>query len=107
MSKEEKPTGLEVDSTLYETRFTAKYLKRKPYTKKDPSKITAFIPGLIKDIFVYDGKLVNEGDKLLILEAMKMENIVTSPVTGKIKKIHVRKGEKVTKDQSIIDIDTI
>lgn len=105
MSKEDKISKIEIDSTIYETRFTTKYLKRKPYAKKDPKKITAFIPGLIKDVFVYEGKLVKEGDKLLILEAMKMENILSSPVTGKIKKLYVRKGEKVIKDQGIIDIE--
>jgi biotin carboxyl carrier protein len=96
---------LEIDSALYETNTTPKYLRRKSYQKKDPKKITAFIPGAIKKIFIYDGKILKAGDQLLILEAMKMENILKSPITGRVKRIHTKIGDKVIKDQLLIELE--
>lgn len=105
MNEKENLNKLEVDLTHYETKFTSKYLNRKPYQKKDPKVITAFIPGLIKELFVQEGKQLKEGDKLLILEAMKMENTVFSPLASVIKKIHVNKGERVSKGQILIELE--
>jgi pyruvate/2-oxoglutarate dehydrogenase complex dihydrolipoamide acyltransferase (E2) component len=47
---------------------------------------------------------VKAGDKLLILEAMKMNNIIAAPVNGKIKKLHVSDGDKVANKQLLIEI---
>ena len=105
MSKEENLKKLEIDSTFYETKLTSKYLKRKSVSKNDPRKITAFIPGIIRKINVHEGKRIKPGDNLLILEAMKMENILFSTIEGKIKKIHFREGETVIKNQLLIEIE--
>lgn len=70
---------------------------------KNIDSITAPMPGLILDILVEEGQEVNEEDQLLILEAMKMENIITSPRNGVIKKIGVSKGDAVDKKQLLIE----
>ncbi|MDF0706318.1 acetyl-CoA carboxylase biotin carboxyl carrier protein subunit [Muricauda sp. 81s02] len=70
---------------------------------KNVDSISAPMPGLILDILVEEGQEVNEEDQLLILEAMKMENIITSPRTGVIKKISVSKGDAVDKKQLLIE----
>jgi biotin carboxyl carrier protein len=103
MNKEE--TYLEIDSTNYETRLTRKFLNRKSYEKNDPLKLTAYIPGVIKKLFVSEGNTVKPGDQLLLLEAMKMENTVRAALKGKIKKISVTEGESVIKNQLLIELE--
>lgn len=96
---------LVIDDTIYDTRLTRKFLKRKPYIKKDPKKINAFIPGIVKNINVKKGQTVSEGDVLLTLEAMKMKNAVASHFRGKIKEIYISAGDMVLKDQTLIEFE--
>jgi biotin carboxyl carrier protein len=63
------------------------------------------MPGLVVDVFAGIGQTVNEGDKLLSLEAMKMENIIKSPGSGVIKEIHISKGQAVDKNQKLIQFE--
>lgn len=67
------------------------------------SQLKAPMPGLIIDIRVSDNEEVKKGDILIILEAMKMENILKSPTDGIIKKIKVNKGAKVEKNEILIE----
>lgn len=60
------------------------------------------MPGLVLEISVADGQEVNAGDSLLILEAMKMENIIKSPGQGVIDEILVKTGQAVDKGQLLI-----
>ncbi|RLD60100.1 MAG: acetyl-CoA carboxylase biotin carboxyl carrier protein subunit [Bacteroidetes bacterium] len=96
--------SLAVESIKYRTKLTTKYLKRKAYAPVDERKITAFIPGTIKKIFVKEGNRIKEGDKLLIFEAMKMNNSILAPVDGIIEKVNVKVGDKVNKQLVLIDI---
>ncbi|WP_222984596.1 acetyl-CoA carboxylase biotin carboxyl carrier protein subunit [Flagellimonas meishanensis] len=72
---------------------------------KNIDSIMAPMPGLILDIFTKVGQEVREEDQLLVLEAMKMENIITSPRNGIIKKIAVKQGEAVDKKQLLIEFE--
>lgn len=65
-------------------------------------EIKAPMPGLVVALHIQEGDTVNEGDKLLSLEAMKMENILKSPSEGVVSKILVQKGETVDKNQILI-----
>jgi len=96
--------SLLIENIKYRTLLTKKYLDKKPYERIDLKKITAFIPGIIKKIYVKKGKRVKEGDKLLILEAMKMKNDIVTPVNGTIKKINVKEGSRVTKKDILIEL---
>ncbi len=58
-------------------------------------EVTAPIPGSIVAIKVQVGDRVNEGDTLIILEAMKMENEVSAPASGTVKAINVAVGASV------------
>ncbi|TDU40279.1 biotin carboxyl carrier protein [Gelidibacter sediminis] len=72
---------------------------------KKVDKITAPMPGLILEINVKIGDEVMENDSLLILEAMKMENVLTSPREGIIKSIAIKKGEAVDKNQLLVEFE--
>ncbi|MGD9506487.1 MAG: pyruvate carboxylase subunit B [Syntrophobacteraceae bacterium] len=61
------------------------------------TKIEAPMPGMIIRYEVAEGASVNEGDVVLILEAMKMENSITSPVSGVVKQIGFKDGQNVQK----------
>ncbi|GAB1858171.1 hypothetical protein MHTCC0001_30080 [Flavobacteriaceae bacterium MHTCC 0001] len=74
-------------------------------SKPEIKSIKAPMPGLILDINVSAGQEVQENDALLILEAMKMENSITSPIDGTIKAVHATKGEAVEKGQLIIEFE--
>ena len=67
-------------------------------------KIHAQIPGLVSQIFVKKGDKVKINQKLFILEAMKMENEIDSPVSGTIDHIRIKEGDKVEKGNIIMDI---
>jgi biotin carboxyl carrier protein len=67
--------------------------------------IKAPMPGLILDVLVQVGDTVKEGDYLLVLEAMKMENTLTALGDGVVKSVLVIKGEKVEKNQLLIEIE--
>jgi len=62
------------------------------------------MPGFILDINIKEGQEVKEGDTLLILEAMKMENAITSPNKGVVKSVNIKKGETVEKGQLMIEL---
>jgi biotin carboxyl carrier protein len=66
------------------------------------NEIKAPMPGLVLDVRVNEGDAIRKGDPVLVLEAMKMENIIKSPVDGTIKKIMVKKGMAVEKNQVLV-----
>jgi len=68
-------------------------------------KILAPIAGEVVEVFVKEGDLVKEGEKLLLLSAMKMENEISSEIEGRVKKVLVQKGEKVKKDQILLVLE--
>lgn len=68
-------------------------------------EIKAPMPGLVLEIVVADGQEVNEGDKILILEAMKMENSIMMNSKAKIKRIAVTTGQAVEKGQVLIELE--
>ena len=62
------------------------------------------MPGSIVDIAVRRGDTVNEGDVLLILEAMKMENEITAPQPGTVREIHVKVGDTVGSGEILVEL---
>lgn len=65
--------------------------------------IKAPMPGLIIELKIKPGDEVKQGDPLLILEAMKMENIIKSPGDGVVKSVKIKKGDSVEKNQVLIE----
>jgi biotin carboxyl carrier protein len=85
-------------------------LKRKRYLEQQADassvlSIEAPMPGKIIDIMVEEGGEVKEGEPIIILEAMKMQNEINSHITGIVKSVSVKKNETVMKDDVLIEIE--
>ncbi|NCB84599.1 MAG: acetyl-CoA carboxylase biotin carboxyl carrier protein subunit [Bacteroidia bacterium] len=96
-----------ITARKYKTQLTKKYMQRKFWVNPSPYEIQSYIPGTIISIDVKEGKIVEEGTRLLILEAMKMQNRVDMPFTARIKKINVKAGERVPKDFIMIELEPV
>jgi len=69
------------------------------------SQIKAPMPGLIVDIRVQPGQTVTKGDTVLILEAMKMENVIKAPGDATVKAVRVQPRENVEKNQVLVEFE--
>lgn len=104
----EKTSVIKVNGALYKVAIEDQYdllLKQLGFDNTKNNKmleIKAPMPGLVLNVMVEEGQEVNKGDNLLVLEAMKMENIIKSPSSGIVKKIRVNKGDKVEKNEILI-----
>lgn len=67
--------------------------------------IKAPMPGLVVKIMVEEGQEVEKGDAIIVLEAMKMENVIKAAGPGKIKKINVANKEAVEKNAVLIEME--
>lgn len=67
--------------------------------------VGAPMPGTVIDIRVKEGDKVIKGQPLIVLSAMKMEMVVQSPITGKVKKVFATKDMKLEGDDLILEID--
>lgn len=115
---------IEVNGTLYEVELHKKEEKasKTPILMRSPVptakgahkikkskggffKVTAPLPGNVLQVFVKEGDEVKKGDKLLLYEAMKMENTVVSEKVGHVKTIKVKPGEAVLQDDLLIELE--
>jgi biotin carboxyl carrier protein len=109
MTKEVKKT--EEFSTLtlwdsdYKTLLTTKFINRKKYVAENPKLNYSFIPGTIQEILIKEGQKMKKGEPMLILESMKMMNIIRVPVDGKVKKIHIKVGERIPKNHLMVEFE--
>lgn len=69
------------------------------------NEIVAPMPSLVLDIQTTVGASIQKGDAIMILEAMKMENVLKSPGEGVVKQIHVKQGVAVEKGQVLITLE--
>ena len=91
----------------YKTKLTKKFKSRKKWIPPNKNHILAVIPGTILDIKVKENQRVKEGETLLILEAMKMANRIAMPFDGVVTSINVEKGEMVSKNHVMIEIQPL
>jgi biotin carboxyl carrier protein len=72
--------------------------------KVETEYIKAPMPGKIIDVLVREGSTVQRGESLVILEAMKMQNEIISPVSGTIVKVSAKQNTNVMKDDLLVEI---
>ena len=97
--------SLVIESTKYRTRYNRKFENRKRWINPDTRKILSYIPGTIVKVFVTEGQNVQDGDNILILEAMKMKNRLVFSKSGKVKRVYVSEGEKVPKNYLMVELE--
>ncbi|WP_405221113.1 acetyl-CoA carboxylase biotin carboxyl carrier protein subunit [Dokdonia sp. Asnod1-B02] len=88
----------EIDILIKEMGFTVG-------ASKQLNNLISPMPGLIIDVQVTAGQEVKEGDTLVILSAMKMENSFVSHTDGVIKAVHVVKDDAVDKGQLLVEFE--
>lgn len=109
INKEEKIFFVKVNGDKYKFNVKDQFdellhsLGMDNLASKKVADLKAPMPGLVLEIDVEVGQEVAKGDTLLILEAMKMENVIKSPTDGTIKSIAVSKGDTVEKNELILN----
>lgn len=104
----EKTFLIRVNGVSYEVKVADKFdlllqqLGMNTSTQSHMKDLKAPMPGLILDIPVTAGQAVQKGDPLVILEAMKMENIIKAPADGTVQSIKIKKGDSVEKNQILL-----
>ena len=101
---------LSVNNTKYEVKISnpldllIKEMGFSVGNAKKANDIKAPMPGIILNVAVEEGQEVLEGDTLLILEAMKMENAIGAPKDGTIKTVSIKSGGTVEKGELMIEM---
>ncbi|MCF8463318.1 MAG: acetyl-CoA carboxylase biotin carboxyl carrier protein subunit [Flavobacteriales bacterium] len=99
---------IKVNGTVYETETIGKFdelLKRLGMEKGGAGKVNelkAPMPGLVLEISVKSGEQLKKGDRVLVLEAMKMENVIKAPADVTVASVEVEKGKTVEKNQVMV-----
>ena len=105
-----KTFNMKINGTLYVVKINDKYdrlidqLGMKVGATQKVGDVKAPMPGLVLEVAVSVGETVSKGDKMLILEAMKMENVIKAVGDGIVKAIHITKGTAVEKGQLLIEM---
>jgi biotin carboxyl carrier protein len=100
-----------INGNKYTTKINDKYdrlidqLGMKVGVAQKVGDIKAPMPGLVLEVSVVVGVQVLKGDKVMILEAMKMENVIKAAGDGVVKAVHISKGTAVEKGQLLIEME--
>ncbi|MEO5951101.1 MAG: biotin/lipoyl-containing protein [Chloroflexia bacterium] len=93
-------------AVLTEREWRLQKVAPRQSTQSGELTIKSPMPGLVKGVLVAEGDTVTSGQRLLVLEAMKMENDITSPRDGKIKSVHVQAGAIVEGGKPLVSIES-
>lgn len=104
-TKDSEFVDFAVTARKYKTLLTKKFINRKEWEAPNPNNIKSYIPGTIIELNVKPGQKVKQGELLLRLEAMKMQNRIDMPFDGIIKSVNVNVGEKIPKNFLMIEIE--
>jgi len=104
MSEEKEWKDLIIQGTVYKTTYTRKFEQRVNWEAPNDNMLYSFIPGTIIDIFVKPKQKLKEGETILLLEAMKMQNQVRMPFDGEIVKVNVKKDEVIPNRYLMVEI---
>jgi propionyl-CoA carboxylase alpha chain len=98
--------GTRIEALVMSPRM-AQLHKLMPY--KAPPDLSRFVlspmPGLLVDVAVTVGQKVQAGERVAVIEAMKMENVLFAAADGVVKKVVASKGESLTVDQMIVEFE--
>ena len=95
-----QPRTIDVEDHEY-----TKNLESKPKAEdNNPNQIGSPLPGQVASVFVEEGTKIIKGDKLLVIEAMKMETTITAEKSGLIKSVFVSSGENIETKDLLIEL---
>ena len=103
-----KTWSILVNGNTYNVELKDKYdlllkeLGMESLSSKKVNEIRAPMPGLVLNMIVKKGSRLKKGDKVMVLEAMKMENVLRAPGPGTVKSLEVKKGDTVDKNQVLV-----
>ena len=95
---------IEIESNNAPAKPAATAIKQSAPAQAKGTIVTAPLPGTIFKLNVKVGDMVEKGQDVVILEAMKMENSISSDVAGRVKRIFVAEGDTVTENAALIEI---
>lgn len=101
----EKYETFSIESGDFSTTFNRSFKERKGWGKRDDKHILSFMPGMVIEYCVKVGDKVKRGDRLMLFKAMKMDNIIASPIDGTIKSLNAEVGTNVPKNTLLIEIE--
>ncbi|GAB3334556.1 acetyl-CoA carboxylase biotin carboxyl carrier protein subunit [Larkinella ripae] len=105
----EKTATLKINQSIHQVKLRDRFdllLEQMGMSAANQARINdikAPMPGLILSLSVQPGDTVRKGDTVLILEAMKMENVIKSPADGTIKTVRINRGQTVEKNQILVE----
>lgn len=108
-NSETKESIVKVNGTKYTVQLKDRFddllksLGMEEVGEKKLKDLKAPMPGMVLDILVHDGEQVEKDTPLVILEAMKMENVIKSPAAGIVKKVNAIKGNAVEKNAVLFE----
>jgi biotin carboxyl carrier protein len=89
---------------LYQEKNVTESLPENTNAKIDNNSIKALMPGKVLKVLVETGENVDSGTPLLVIESMKMENVISSNKKGKVQNIFVQVDDNVQYDQPLVEI---
>ena len=92
---------------LRDTEYESLKNLPKNYTKEESNFLISPMPGKVVNVLVKIGDVVNAGDTIIVLDAMKMENILKSDYKAKVLEIFIEKGQAVSADQNLIKLQQL
>jgi biotin carboxyl carrier protein len=107
--RESKTAQIKVNGNLYDVALRDRYddllhsLGLEDKVNKAVKEVKAPMPGMVLKVLVAENDEVQKDSPLVILEAMKMENVIKSPAAGKIKKIGIQQGQAVEKNALLVE----
>ncbi len=97
--------GQTFDIEMPEAAVAAKPRRSGGRKKKKSGTVSANIPGKVVTVEVEEGQAVSEGQVILILEAMKMQNEIQAPVSGTVVSVHCSEGEAIEANVPLVVIE--
>ncbi len=93
------------DGATWELTPSARYRTEHARTANVDGTVRSPMPGTVLAVHVKDGDLVEAGQPLLVVEAMKMEHVVRAPLAGLVRGLHAVVGETVRLDEVLVTLD--
>ncbi|MDR0506510.1 MAG: biotin/lipoyl-binding protein [Dysgonamonadaceae bacterium] len=100
-----KPTKKQVVTINRPVQTTVAPVSRPQPSTSGSSALRSPLPGIILEISVKAGDAVKKGQKVLVLEAMKMENVINADRDGIVKEVKVNKGDSVLEGADLVIIE--